>query len=112
MPDIKPILKPAGIIAITALLGFLSLFFSGFLSSFSANIVSTDDTIFFDPLITLTYLILFYFLNHFYAFTNKQRGYYFILTLLLSYTINFVEGSIFLLILFPVLKKFKLIETV
>lgn len=112
MPDIKTISKSVGVVAITALLSFLSFFFSGFLSAFSANIINQEGVTYFDPLITLTYLVYFYFLNNLFSFTNKQRSYYFILTLLLSYTINFVEGSIFLLILFPVLKKFKLIETV
>lgn len=112
MPVIKSILKPVGIITITVLLGFAAIFLSGFLTAFSANITSTNGQTYFDPLITLTYLVFFYFLNYLFTFTPKQRSYYLFLTLLLSYTVNFVEGSILLLVLYPVLKKLKLIEQV
>lgn len=105
------IFKPLAIITIAALLGLTALFLSGFLSAFSANIVNQAGVTYFDPLITLTYLVYFYFLNSLFSFTNKQRSYYFLLTLLLSFTVNFVEGSILLLVLFPTLRKLKLIET-
>jgi hypothetical protein len=110
--NLTPLGKTIGIIAITAVLAFVSIFLSGFLSAFSANITIQNGLTYFDPLITVSYLVVFYFLSYVYPFTNKQRGYYFFLSLALSFTINFVEGTLLLISLYPILKKLKLIESV
>ncbi|PIR99123.1 hypothetical protein COT87_01140 [Candidatus Collierbacteria bacterium CG10_big_fil_rev_8_21_14_0_10_44_9] len=84
---------------------------TGFISAFSNNIESGAFTIIFDSQITIAYLIMYYSLAHFYKFSERQNYLLFVTTLLLSFTTNFIQGALTLLILPPLLKKFKLIET-
>lgn len=104
------ILKPLGIILVFFLLYFLTIFASGLLSSFSENIQLSGVSTLFDPLITIAYILVFYSVSHYYSLTKKQAYYYLLLALFLSFTINFVEGSLVLVFLAPVLRKLKLIE--
>lgn len=109
-PTVMPFLRLLGVLAITSILAFTAFFLSGFLSGLSANITTQNGVTYFDPLITVAYLAVFYCLTFLYSFTTKQRLYYFFLAITLSYTINFVEGSTLLLVLFPTLRFLKLIE--
>ncbi len=107
----KKLFKPLGITLVFFLLYFLTIFVSSLLSSFSENIQLSGVTTLFDPLITIAYLAIFFSVSHYYSLTRKQAYYYLLLALFLSFTINFVEGSLILVFLAPVLRKLKLIES-
>jgi hypothetical protein len=87
----------------------LSAVLAGVISALSANIDVTSISILFDPQITIAYILVYYSTNHFYKFTPRQTYLYLLFTLLLSFTTNFIQGSITMLVLPPVLKKLKLI---
>ncbi len=108
--NLKPLGKVLGIIATTTILGLVCVFLSGFLSAFSANLSIQNGLTYFDPLITIAYILVFYSVSHYYSLTKKQAYNYLLLALFLSFTINFVEGSLILVFLAPILRKLKLIE--
>ncbi len=104
-------LKPLAIVVVTILLYVLTVVASTLLSNFSENISLAGVKTLFDPLITTAYILVFYSVSHYYSLTKKQAYNYLLLALFLSFTINFVEGSMILVFLAPALRKLKLIET-
>ena len=78
---------------------FITAFLVGFLSALSTNIQVSGVTgaLAFDPLITIAYIIVFHYAAHFAQLPRKASVNFFLLTLFLSFTTNFVPGSIFLL---------------
>lgn len=89
--------------------GFLAIFGFGMISAVSTNMSVTGVGLQFDPIITLSYLVIAYMLSSYYQL-NRAQGYkYFILALVLSYTTSFLQGSLFLVILIPVMKWLKLV---
>lgn len=84
---------------------------TGFISAFSNNIETSSFAIIFDSQITIAYLLTYYSLAHFYKMTERQNYLLFVATLLLSFTTNYIQGTISLLILLPILRKLKLIES-
>ena len=99
------------LLIISILVYLLSAVLTGVISALSANISVTSISIIFDSQITIAYILVYYSTNHFYKFTNKQTYLYFLLTLLMSFTTNFIQGSIIMLSLPPLLKKLKLIAS-
>jgi len=83
---------------------------TGFIAAFSNNIEASNFNIIFDSQITIAYLLMYYSISHFYKFSDKQNYTLFVVTLILSFTTNFIQGAITLLILPPLLKKLKLIQ--
>lgn len=103
-------LKPILIILVTFLLYFLTLISTTILANFSENIISASLSNTFDPLITIAYILVFYSVSFYYSLTKKQAYNYLLLAIFLSFTISFVEGSMVLIFLAPLLRKLKLIE--
>lgn len=89
---------------------FMVGFLSGITSMAGGNIIFTGvKSISFNPIITIAYLMLFYFLLMFHRPSgNKQYG-LFLLTLVISFTINFLQGSILLVVFFYFAQKLRLI---
>ena len=107
---IKSFFKFLGILFVFVLVYVLAIVFSNLLGRISENIRLSGVNVLFDPLITVAYLAVFFSVSHYYSLTKKQAYLYLLLSLFLSFTINFVEGSFVLVLLAPALRKFKLIE--
>lgn len=105
------ILKILGIVILSVLVYLGAAVATGLISVFSNNIDTNTFAVIFDSQITIAYLLMYYSLSHFYKFSEKQTYFLFVATLLLSFTTNFIQGSITLLILPPLLRKLKLIQT-
>lgn len=90
------------------LANLFSNFFLGFLTAMGGNIsIGGFNKIEFDPLITIAYMMLFYFMTIY--FQPKHQLALFLFTLFLSFTVNFIQGSIFLVVFYFLLRKFKLV---
>lgn len=110
-PKRKINLKPVFIILVTAILYILTIVLSTFIAGFSENIDQINFTTSFDPLITIAYILVFYSVSFYYSLTKNQAYNYLLLSLFLSFTINFVEGAMILVFLAPLLRKLKLIDS-
>ena len=99
------------LLVVSVLVYLGSAILAGVISAISTNIDVTAISIIFDPQITIAYILVYYSTNHFYKFTSRQTYLYLLFTLLLSFTTNFIQGSIVMLALPPLLKKLKLIST-
>lgn len=108
----KKFFKPLGIIIVFFLLYLVTIVISTLLSNFSENIIIAGFANSFDPLITIAYILVFYSVSFYYSLSKKQAYYYLLLALLLSFTINFVEGSLVLVFLAPILRKLNLIDSI
>lgn len=104
------IVKKVFLIIITLLIAnIISAFLLGMLTMIGGNITFVGlNKISFDPLITIAYFILYYFINSFYQSGGKSQLYLFLFTLFLSFTVNFIQGAIFLVVVYFLLNKFKL----
>lgn len=111
-PKRKINIKPLLILVVTFVLYVVTVFLSTFVAGFSENIDQLSLATAFDPMITIAYILVFYSVSFYYSLTKKQAYNYLLLALFLSFTINFVEGAMILVFLAPILRKFKLIETV
>jgi len=85
-------------IAILFVANFGAMFFIGLLTGITANtttnvIFSGLDKVSFDPLITIAYFFVYYFLTLFFQPNTQHQYYLFLLTLFISFTVNFVQGS-------------------
>ena len=106
---LKSILKVLALIILSVLIYLGAAVLTGFISAFSNNIETSTFSIIFDSQITIAYLLMYYSLSHFNKLSENQNYVLFIFTLLLSWTTNFIQGAITLLILPPLLKKLGLI---
>jgi hypothetical protein len=93
---------------------FGAMFFMGLLTGISANattnvVFSGMDKVSFDPLITIAYFLVYYFLTLFFQPNTQHQYYLFLLTLFISFTVNFVQGSFLLICLFWLLRKARFI---
>ena len=111
LSKIKPVLRALGVIILFVLVYLGSAVATGFISAFSNNIETSSFNIIFDSQITIAYLLMYYSLSHFNKFSEGQNYVLFVATLLLSFTTNFIQGAITLLILPPLLKKLGLIKS-
>jgi len=88
---------------------FLLGLLSGLTSFFGGNIIFTGvESVNFNPLITIAYLVLFYFLLMFHRPAGDKQYGLFLLTIILSFMMNFLQGSILLVIFFYISTKLKL----
>lgn len=106
----KSILRLLALIILSVLVYLGSAVATGFISAFSTNIETGTFSIIFDSQITIAYLLMYYSLSHFNKFSENQNYFLFVATLLLSFTTNFIQGALTLLILPPLLKKLGLIS--
>src|SRR3972149_9682604 len=97
------------ILLVTIIVGLLAAVLSGILVAVSGTAQLSGVQIVFDPQITLAYVIVGYFVGYFNELSKKAQGNLFLLALLLSFTVNFIQGTLLLVILPPVLKKLRLI---
>ena len=111
MPTLKTLLKPLGVITLFVLIYLGSAVLTGFISAFSNNIENGTFNIIFDSQITIAYLLMYYSLSHFYKLSDRQNYILFVTTLLLSFTTNFIQGALTLLIFPPLLKRLGLIAS-
>ncbi len=86
---------------------FAQMFFL-FLTVTKSNIQIIGTSLAFDPLITIAYILVFYFITLFYQPRPKAQYLLFLMTLYLSFTTGFVEGSIFMVALYFSLRRLKL----
>ncbi len=107
----KSLLKGAAILVLSILVYLGAAVATGFISAFSNNIETSSFAIIFDSQITIAYLLTYYSLTHFYKMTTSQNYLLFVVVLLMSFTTNFIQGAITLLILLPLLRLFKLLKT-
>lgn len=95
------------IILALILANLVSSFSVGFLTAVSSNIqVIGFNTLSFDPLITIAYMMLYYFVTLFFQPGTTTQFYMFLLALFLSFTTPFVQGAVMLVALFFLLRKF------
>ncbi len=107
---VKSTLKSLGVIIFFVLIYLGAAVATGFISALSNNIETSTFNIIFDSQITIAYLLMYYMLAKFYKLSDRQNYVFFVTTLLLSFTTNFIQGSLTLLIVPPLLKKFHLIQ--
>lgn len=109
--NIGEIIKKAVLIAIVlALSNIIASFFFGIILTLGGNIESiglSKPT--FDPLITIAYILVYYFTTIFYQPSPKAQYFLFLFVLWLSFTVNFIQGSVSLVIMYSLLKRFKVI---
>ena len=105
----KPLGRWLFIAFIIVCLGLLSAVLSGVLVAISGTAQISGIEIVFDPQITLAYIIVGYFVGYFNELSKKTQGNLFVLALLLSFTINFIQGALLLVMLPPALKKLGLV---
>ncbi|MEI8232977.1 MAG: hypothetical protein WCG44_04535 [bacterium] len=108
---LKSVLKVIGIIVLSILVYLGAAVATGFISAFSSNIETSTFNIIFDSQITIAYLLMYYSLSHFNKTTEGQNYFLFVVTLLLSFTTNFIQGAFTLLVLPPLLTKLGLISS-
>lgn len=106
------IIKKILLIIVSLLIAnIVSAFLLGMLTMIGGNITIVGlNQVNFDPLITIAYMLLYYFINNFYQPAGKAQPYLFLFTLFLSFTVNFIQGAIFLVVVYFLLSKFKLIS--
>ena len=104
---LKTLGKSLGVLMLTILVYLGAAVATGFISAFSNNIETSSFAIIFDSQITIAYLLTYYSLAHFYKMTERQNYLLFVTTLLLSFTTNYIQGTIALLILLPLLRKLR-----
>lgn len=82
----------------------ISLFSASFISGMFSEVSYTLDTT-----TTIAYMVLAYFLGNLHHLSQNKSNTLFITSLLLSFLVPFIPGSIFLLLILPIFKLFKLI---
>lgn len=98
------------IFVILFIANFIASFFFGILLTIGGNIESVGfNKLAFDPMITIAYMILYYFITLFYQPVPKAQFYLFLFTLFLSFTVSFIQGAIYLVVLYFLLRKFNII---
>jgi len=105
------IIKKIVLIVLSLLIAnIISAFLLGIMIMIGGNInVVGLNEMNFDPMITIAYILLYYFINSFFQSEGKSQLYLFLFTLFLSFTVNFIQGAIFLVIIYFLLNKFRLI---
>lgn len=88
----------------------ISSFFYGFVLSMGGNIqVVGIKKVAFDPMITIAYMVLYYLCTTFHTPTQRTRLAMIMFALILSFVINFIQGSVFFITVYYLLLKFKII---
>ncbi len=98
------------IVLILLIANIFSAFIFGMLLTFGGNIQAVGlNKLAFDPLITIAYITLYYSINQFYHPSEKVQYPLFLFTLFLSFTVSFIQGTLYIIALYFLLRKFKLI---
>lgn len=88
----------------------MTSFVLGFLSAFNKNIkIVGPDKFRFEPSVTIAYILLWYFITLFYQPAIKIQYFLFIVTLILSFTVSFMQGAFYLVVLYFLLRRLQLI---
>jgi len=88
----------------------IAAFLFGILLTVGGNIQTVGlNKLAFDPLITIAYMMLFYFLSLFFQPSARAQFYIFLFTLFLSFTVSFIQGAIYLVVLYFLLRKVNII---
>lgn len=97
-------------IVILVLANLVASFLLGLISAMGSNIQLIGlSQVSFDPLITIAYMLLFYFNTLFYQPSPRAQYYLFLYTLFLSFTVPFIQGALFLVVFYFLLRKLKMI---
>ena len=107
---IKSIVKTIVGLGVIVLFLFLanigSAFFIGFLGSLGGSFSTIGlSQMNFNPLMTIAYIMLYYFLTLFYQPSVSAQYKLFLFTLFLSFTVGFIQGAVFLVIFYFLLRK-------
>ena len=102
--------KVLATVAVTIVTALLAAVLAGVLLALGGNATLANFTINFDPQITVAYLLVFFFVSRFSNLSHKQGYTFFLLTLVLSFTVNFIQGSLLLIMLPKILTKLHLME--
>jgi hypothetical protein len=107
-----PKIKNVGFVLLSLVVAYIaSAFLAGVFTALGGNIEFAGLTgISFDPLITIAYLILYHYLSFFFKLTRKISFSFFLFALFLSFTLNFIQGAILLILLLFFLEKAKVLE--
>lgn len=98
------------ILIILFVANLISSFFLGMLLTIGGNVkVIGFNKLAFDPMITIAYMILYYFITLFYQPASRAQFYLFLFVLFLSFTVSFMQGALYLVVLYFLLRKFNLI---
>ncbi len=88
----------------------LSALLGGGIAALGGNVELVGlSSISFDPVLTIAYIILYHYLSHFYQATGRAAYWLFLFAILLSFTVNFIQGAILLILFFAGLKRLKII---
>ena len=99
------------ILIVLVVSSLLSAFLGGAISVLGGNVELVGlSSITFDPLLTIAYIVLYHYLSKFYELTGKAAYWLFIFAVLLSFTVNFIQGAILLILFFWGLKLLKVID--
>lgn len=103
-----------GILIFVALLvaNVLSSFVFGIIVTIGGNIERVGvglTNLNFDPMITIAYMILYYFVTLFHQPSGRAQYYLFLFTLMLSFTVPFMQGALYLVFLYFILRKARVI---
>ncbi|OIN89209.1 hypothetical protein AUJ59_02260 [Candidatus Beckwithbacteria bacterium CG1_02_47_37] len=101
----KSLLKKTGRIVLIFLVAAL-VFFA---ASAPAGALTTANGSQYNPIITIAYLLTACLFSYFYSATKREMFSWCLLALILSFLVNFIIGSLFLVMLPPALKKLRLI---
>ena len=109
--DRAKLLKNIGlIVGLFILASIVSAFLSGIIAVLGGNVELVGlSGIEFDPVLTIAYIILYHYLAHFNHISGRAAHILFLFTIFVSFTVNFIQGSIFLIILFYGLRRLKLV---
>jgi len=106
-------LKNIILVGVTLIIStFVSSFMLGILLTMGGNIQVVGaglNNLAFDPMITIAYMMLFYFVTLFFQPRAKTQLYLFLFTLFLSFTVTFIQGAVFMLTFYFILRKVNII---
>jgi hypothetical protein len=113
MPQVnmRGMLWVLGMIVVMGVVGLISAVLAGVVLALSGNATIANFQINFDPQITIAYLLVNFFVSRYYLLTQKQSYNFFVLSLLMSFVVTFIQGALFLILLPPVLKGLRLISS-
>lgn len=113
MSDLLPKLKSIVLFVIIFIVAnFLAGLGAGILAGFGGNVALIGlNSLSFDPLITIAYIVLFHYVSHYLELPRSAAYPTFLFTLFLSFAMNFIQGSLLLILLLTLLKRFRVISS-
>ena len=81
-------------------------FLFGILLSIGGNIKQLGvNKLAFDPVITIAYMMVYYFITQIFIPSRSAQFYLFLFTLFLSFVANFIQGTLFLVVFYILLRR-------